>query len=446
MKKNLWLAIGISMAIIGAYFLVEKTLLKYNKALEVISESKEFDKANQLAKLAVELGKSAQSKVEWRTVAHTWSEAIALMKSVPINSTNYEQAQEKIIEYQNYFNNTKDRVKNTPSKMSLIQTIRGDISPKSVVHSGKGLFFAQNMMYRHTITVYNREYNLVKTISDKVKLSDYGYEKYQGTHQGSPVEAAFSDDGKYAWVSNYSMYGSGFHREGSDSCNVTDNYDPSTLYRINTETLEIEQVILVGSVPKYNAVSPDNRFVLVSNWCSWDLSVVDTKKNKEIKRIKLGPYPRGIAIDSHSKKAYVAIMGSSYIAVINLQKPDSFAVTWLKNIGNNPRHLNIDSARNYLYASLNGEGNVTKIDLSSGKVLKKITTGNAPRSMTLSDDAEFLYVVNYYSNTVSKVRTSDMKVIQTVNTEPQPIGITYDSKTHQIWVACYSGSIMVFQD
>jgi hypothetical protein len=55
-------------------------------------------------------------------------------------------------------------------------------------------------------------------------------------------------------------------------------------------------------------------------------------------------------------------------------------------------------------------------------------------------------VVNYDSNTVSKVRTSDMKVIQVVNTNAPPIGITYDAPSKTVWVCCYSGSIMVFDD
>lgn len=444
MKKNLLLVMGIPMAIIGAYFLAERIPVNHDQVTPVISQSQEFDKATQQAKLAAELGKSPKSKAQLRSVTNAWSLAITSMKSVPTNSPNYQIAQEKIVEYQHHYSNAKDKVKNTPDKMTLVKIIRGEITPKSVVYSGNGLFFAQNMMYRHTIAVYNREYKLVKTISDRVKLSDYGYKKFQGSYQGSPVEAAFSHNGKYAWVSNYSMYGQGFNREGTDTCHPSGNYDPSTLYRINTKTLAIEKVIFVGSVPKYNAVTPDNRFVLVSNWCTWDLSVVDIKENKEIKRIKLGAYPRGIAIDSNSKKAYVAVMGSSDIAVVNLQQPQ-FALQWLRNIGNGPRHLNIDNG-NYLYASLNAEGNVAKIDLSTGKVLKKVNTGNAPRSTVLSDDAEFIYVVNYNSNTVSKVRTSDMKIMQTLKTEAHPIGITYDPKTHQVWVACYSGSIMVFQD
>lgn len=340
-------------------------------------------------------------------------------------------------------NTTEKTSPSVPTRMKLKKTIYGKISPKSVVYSGNGLFFAQNMMYSHTITVYDREHKLVKTIPDAVDLSKYGYSKLKGNYKGAPVEASFSGDGKYAWVSNYQMYGSGFNNPGSDVCSPSQKNDKSFLYRINTESLNVDKVIQVGAVPKFVATSPDDSFVLVSNWCSFDLSVVDTEQNREIKRIKLGRYPRGIVVDGDSEFAYVAVMGSSDIARVDL---DDFSVGWLKNIGRGPRHLNIDPAGKYLYATLNNEGTVAKIDLSTDKVIKKVSTGNAPRSMVISDDGQNLYVVNYSSNTVSKVRTSDMKVLQNVSVNANPIGITYDPETKEVWVACYSGSIMVFQD
>jgi len=326
--------------------------------------------------------------------------------------------------------------------MTLKKTISGKISPKSVVYSGKGLFFAQNMMYSHTITVYDREFNLVKTIPDTINLGKFGFSKFEGDYQGAPVEAAFSPDGKYAYISNYQMYGKGFNKPGSDRCSPS-GYDPSFLYRIDTKKLTIDKVIQVGAVPKYTAVSPDNHLVLVSNWCSWDLSIIDSQKSQEIKRIELGAYPRGIVVDKNSENAYIAVMGSSDIAKVNLKY---FSLNWFKNVGNAPRHLNISPDSKYLYATLNGEGRIAKIDLNTGKVIDKVSTGSAPRSMVISDNGAYLYVVNYFSNTVSKVSTSDMKVVQTVNVNSSPIGITFDPQTKQVWVACYSGSIMVFQD
>jgi YVTN family beta-propeller protein len=396
----------------------------------------------------------------------TASPSTAANKLDPVKNTKPEQAQPPDLQISNIPfpaatekpDRIKDTDKETPEKplfqnrnsseindreMKLVKTIYGKISPKSIVYSGDGLFFAQNMMYSHTVTVYDRNFNLVKTIPDTVKLANYGFSKFKGSYQGAPVEAAFSTDGKYGYISNYQMYGAGFDNPGSDRCSPGGKHDESFMYRINTETLKIDKVIEVGAVPKFNAVSPDNRLVLASNWCSWDLSVVDAENNREIERVELGAYPRGIVVTPDSKTAYVAVMGSANIARVNLT---DYSVKWLRNVGRSPRHLTIDPNGKYLYATLNGEGNVAKIDIKTGKVVDKVTTGEAPRSMTISDDGKHIYVVNYFSNTVSKVRTSDMKVRDTVRVNASPIGITYDPETNRVWVACYSGSIMVFQD
>jgi YVTN family beta-propeller protein len=411
------------------------------KTPEPDNKEQSFNQGINLANTASELGKKAQSQTDWETVIKKWQDAISNMESIPKTSDKYNLAQERIKTYEKNVELAQTNLSNSTSLMQLKTVISGKITPKSVVYSGEGLFFAQNMMYSHTITVYDRQYNLVKTIPDKVDLSKYGYAEYKGEYQGAPVEVAFSHQGKYAWVSNYQMYGKGFNNPGSDQCSPSSKLDESFIYKINTQNMQIEQVIKVGAVPKYLAVSHDNKYLLVTNWCGWNLSIINTETNTEIKRVKLGAYPRGIVVDKDSQNAYVAVMGSSDIAQVKLA---DFSVNWLRGIGRGPRHLNIDPESKYLYATLNNEGTVAKIDLTAKKLVKKVTTGAAPRSMVMSDDGKFLYVVNYNSNTVSKLRTIDMKVIQNVKVNSHPIGITYDPEKKQVWVACYSGSIMVF--
>ncbi|MFY7812711.1 MAG: hypothetical protein ACOVQZ_02550, partial [Candidatus Nanopelagicaceae bacterium] len=99
------------------------------------------------------------------------------------------------------------------TKMRLINTITGDIAPKSVRASGTGFVSAQNMMYRHSVTIYDaNDMNLIETIADRVDLKQLGFSGYTGTHRGAPVEGAFSPDGKHLYVTNYAMYGKGFNR------------------------------------------------------------------------------------------------------------------------------------------------------------------------------------------------------------------------------------------
>lgn len=329
-------------------------------------------------------------------------------------------------------------------RLHYVRTIGGHISPKSVDASGTGLVFAQNMIYTHTVTVYNdHSYHLVATIPDAVRLRRWGYRKYPGRYLGGPVEAAFTPDRRYVYVSNYSMYGPALTRQGHDVCSPADHYDPSFVYRISVATMRIDQVIRVGSVPKFLAVTPDDRYLLVSDWCSYSLSVVSTRAGKEVRRIALGPYPRGIAVGPSAKTAYVAIMGSTEIAKINLR---TFAVGKIPDVGTGPRSLVMSPAGRWLYATLNADGTVAKISTRTGRVVARVSTGSEPRSMAIAPDGRSLYVVNYGSNTVTKLRTSDMRVIQTVRTNSAPIGITYVPDRRQVWVACYTGTIMVFKD
>jgi YVTN family beta-propeller protein len=318
----------------------------------------------------------------------------------------------------------------------------GPISPKSVAASGTGLVFAQNMMYRHSVTVYDaRRLRVRRTIPDTVRLARLGHRGYSGTHRGAPVEAAFSPDGRHAYVSNYSMYGPGFGAEGADVCSPASGYDRSFVYRIPLDRLRIDAAYRVGAVPKVVAVTRDGRHVLASNWCSYDLSVISTRRGREVRRIPIGAYPRGIVVSPTKRAAYVAVMGGGEVVRVDL---GDWSTRRLR-VGAGPRALSIGPGGRHLFATLNAEGTVARLDLRAGEV-RKVRTGSAPRSMDIAPDGRSLYVVNYESGTISKLRASDMRVLQTIEACYHPIGIAYEPVTRRVWVACYTGSVLVFDD
>ena len=329
------------------------------------------------------------------------------------------------------------------TKMVLVGTITGDISPKSVRSSGTGLISAHNMMYRHSVTIYDANtQELIKRIPDSVKLSDFGYSKYSGIYKGSPVEGSFSPDGKYLYVTNYAMYGKGFNKEGTDICSPANGFDSSFVYRINLSNYKIDGVYAVGSVPKVLEVTPDNKYILVTTWCSYTLDVISIAKQKKVKSIKIGRYPRGIAVSADSSKAYVAEMGGSNIHEIDLTDFSKKLIP----VGVNPRAVVLSPDNTKLYVTLNIAGKVAAWDLVNHKSLGSVKTGNAARSLAISSDGTALFVVNFKSGTLSKVRASDLKVLQNIKVCAEPIGITYDALTSRTWVACYGGSIKVFDN
>ena len=329
------------------------------------------------------------------------------------------------------------------SKMVLMKTINGSISPKSVRSSGDGVVSAHNMMYRHSVTVYDaKTFELLKTVPDSVSLKSFGFSKSSAIFKGAPVEGSFSPDGKFLYVTNYAMYGPGFNKEGHDTCSPASGYDTSFVYRIDRSNYEIDAVYPVGSVPKVVEVTPDNKYVLVTNWCSYTLNVISIEAQKVVKTIKIGRYPRGIAVSKDSKKAYIAEMGGNRIHVINLE---DFSVSYIP-IGSNPRAIVLSPDNSMMYVTMNLSGRVASWNLVANKPGKTVKTGNAARSLAISSDGASLFVVNFNSDTISKVRTSDMKVLQTIAACNEPIGITYDAPTNNTWVACYKGQVKIYSN
>lgn len=297
-------------------------------------------------------------------------------------------------------------------------------------------------MYRHSITIYDKRGRLLAKIRDAVDLRKFGHTSYfPGEYLGGPVEAAFTADGDYLWVSNYNMEGKGFKHPGCDGCHGSE-FDPGFLYKINVSTFEIENVVKVGAVPKFLAISNDQQTLLVSNWSSGDVSVVDLKKEVEVERIKVGVHPRGIDITEDGKQAFVTVMGSNKIAVIDLQ---DYSVDYLENFGRSPRHLILGSHDSVLYVSLNSGNQVVRYNrFTKEKLTCKTPPG--PRSMCISPDESYLYVVNYFDNTFSKIDCRGMELLEVVATAEKPIGICGNWEDAEIWVACYSGKIEIFKD
>jgi YVTN family beta-propeller protein len=335
--------------------------------------------------------------------------------------------------------------------LELIETIRGGMTPKSIVATQSGLFFAQNVMYGHSITVFDRRFRRVRTLSDEIDLSRFGYPAFPKVVRGAPVEAALSANGRHMYVSQYSMYGPGFANPGFDLCVPRDKIDRSFVYRISVRTLRKTAAYRVGEVPKYLAASPDGRYLLVANWCSWDLSVVDLDEGREVERIPIGANPRGIAFSPDSRTAYVSLVGEGDIEVVDMRKLR--VVRSIPDVGVRPRHLVMSPDGRHLYVTVEGQdvpgradGRILKLDPRSGRVLARSPRLVEPRSTVLAPDGRSLYVVDYHPGTVVKIATRDMSVLQKLKLGHHPIGITYDSASRQAWVAGYTGTVWVLKD
>ena len=137
-------------------------------------------------------------------------------------------------------------------------------------------------------------------------------------------------------------------------------------------------------------------------------------------------------------------MGTSDVAKIDLA---TLGVGWIRGVGGAPRHLVMDPAGQFLYATLNGDGQVAKIDLATDAVVARVTTGNEPRSMTIAPDGRRSTSSTTTSSAVSKLDAADLH--RAADRPHQLASHRHHLRRRRrsrVWVACYSGEIMVFDD
>ena len=322
---------------------------------------------------------------------------------------------------------------------SLTDTI---ISPKSVVTSGDGLAIANNMLYQNTVTVYDTETReLVQELPDTVNPGDLGAEGYPESVQGAPVEAVWTEDGQYAYVSNYRLADMG--ASADDSCTAGEGIAPSAVYRYSVAEQDWDQFIEVGRVPKFVELTPDGSRLLVTNWCDFDLSVIDTETGEEEFRVPLNAQPRGIAAMADNETVYVTAMYADELYRVDLESQQSEVIYDQASF---PRHLVLSPDGETLYVTFSRSNLLVAFDTETDEVIRTASTGQEPRTMDISADGSALYIVNYDEDTVSKFDAESFEEISREPTGHLPIGVSYDPMTASVWVANYSGTIDVFDD
>jgi YVTN family beta-propeller protein len=68
--------------------------------------------------------------------------------------------------------------------------------------------------------------------------------------------------------------------------------------------------------------TPDGKLVLISDLDGGELVVLDASTKREVKRMKLGRSPEGILITPDGSRAYVAVNGDNWVAVLDLKTLD----------------------------------------------------------------------------------------------------------------------------
>jgi YVTN family beta-propeller protein len=203
--------------------------------------------------------------------------------------------------------------------------------------------------------------------------------------------------------------------------------------------------IKLGNFPMGGALSPDGRYLVVSNdgQGTQSLQVVDTKTNKVVQSI---PYisPEalylGVVFSPDGKQLYASAGGNNKIRTYDfadgkLTEKTALLLKDTKNTNYYPAGLSISQDGKYLYATNNLDHSVSKIDIENQKIIKTTSVGKNPYAAHLSKDGQTLYVSNWGESSISIIDPATLDVKQTVPVDLHPNAIAENPVTGDIYVA-----------
>lgn len=286
---------------------------------------------------------------------------------------------------------------------------------------------------------------------------DYNRSRPIASFQEKPVEACFSHGDEILWVSLHNAEGIvpiwvNDLSKNSGSQDAKQKTKPVTVIYPGTDKKDSFRVPLIetGKTPKVIAKTADSKYLLVSNWHSRTVSVLELNKDvypfgNVISTIPVSAIPRGIAVDNNSGLSYIAIMGGSSLTVISNS-------VWMKeddiNVMSSPRHLVMDTS-GHLFVSYNSLGTIACIDAASEKQLFTAKTHAQPRTIVLSKNYKFIFVTCYSSDFVDvyKINADNFEKVASLPCSGHPVGVDVFENNEKLeaWVCSYSsGSISIY--
>lgn len=278
---------------------------------------------------------------------------------------------------------------------------------------------------------------------------DYEADTAIASYEEKPVEACFTNHDKILWVSLHNA--AGIVPILIDSFRVCPKKIDSILTKHITiiypassrkDSFDVP-LIKTGKTPKVISKTADDKILLVSNWHSYTVSVIELNPDqypygKVINTIPVAAIPRGIAIDDKNEKSYIAIMGGSSITVLNNQ-------VWQKEnelqVASNPRHIVMDSSGR-LFVSYNKQSQIACIDPATEKTLFTASTHAQPRTIALSKNKQFLFVTCYNDNMIDvfKINNDGFKKLYSIPCKGKPVGVDVfeDNDKIEAWVCTYT--------
>ena len=240
---------------------------------------------------------------------------------------------------------------------------------------------------------------------DGIGVVDLAAQKLTQTYQSGadPETFALSHDGKMLYVSNE---------------------DAGQMSAVDLTTGKVRATIAVGSEPEGVAVSDDDRTVYVTCETSNNIYVVDAHSMKVLAQIPTGKRPRAIYLAGQTHRGYAT---DEFAAALTVFDTHDFKVLSTITLGDAGvvRPMGIASADGHrLYVTTGRYGALLEVDPQAAAVVRTVDKiGQRPWGLALNADGTKAYTANGPSGDVSVIDVRSGRVESRIQVGGSPWGI-----------------------
>ena len=142
------------------------------------------------------------------------------------------------------------------------------------------------------------------------------------------------------------------------------------------------------------------RLVLVANWGSDTLSLVDVDAGQALSTIQVGLKPYDIEVDPAGRFAYVTNSGGGDVSVVDVQ---AMLETARFKVGENPREISLSADGALAVIANAGDDSISIVQLNNDFLETKVQVGSIPYGVALVKQDTQVAVTNWGENSVSVV-------------------------------------------
>jgi YVTN family beta-propeller protein len=162
-----------------------------------------------------------------------------------------------------------------------------------------------------------------------------------------------------------------------------------------------------------------------------------------LRRIKVGLWPKAIAVSPDGERAFVALHHGGELAVIERK---SLKVAARADLGGRPEALAVSPDGKRVYLTVGDQGTVQVRDGATLALTGTLSVGARPRGIALSPDGAWMFVAAGKEGKLVVATTVDLALRGAVELGWAPRAVAYDATRGQVLVAHTTGQSLYVVD